>query len=165
MNNIKTKSNIRVVLKTIVWFSMLGFVVSTMAYMEISFPGWDVLIGESSDIIIAKCKVTPDPYKLDQHGHSVDFKGLINSNIEIVSILKGVTNSVTGDFRAARLLSTYWPRQGEYYLIFQLLTMEIIRPLNPIGSFHSVLDLMSVVYPVKRSTSRFTGCCNAVLTT
>jgi len=39
--------------------------------------------------------------------------GMIGSDMEILMVLKGTTNSGT-----ARVHSLYWPRQGEHYLVF-----------------------------------------------
>ena len=84
-----------------------------MAYVTMEFPGWPLLEQQSHDIIIGRCSATPDLYDVGKDGVERNSRGLINSQFEIVSVLKGVTNS-----GAFRLVSEYRPRQGEYYLIF-----------------------------------------------
>jgi len=85
---------------------------SAMAFITVPFPGWNLLAQKSSDIIVARCVNTPDPFNVWSDGRRVDFQGLIDSDFGIVSVLKGMTN--TG---AVRVTSEYWPRQGEYYLV------------------------------------------------
>ena len=88
--------------------------VATAFLTTLSFPGWGALTQSSPDIIIARCTMTPDPLNEKTNGIGIDIvDGLINSDIEVISVLKGATN--TGP---ARLYSQYWPRQSEYYLIF-----------------------------------------------
>jgi hypothetical protein len=77
------------------------------------FPGWSVLAEKSSDIVVVHCVNTPDPFNAWENGHQVDFRGLIDSDVEIVSVLKGATNSGT-----VRMNSEYWPQKGKYYLLF-----------------------------------------------
>ena len=84
-----------------------------MAYTKFPFSGWPWLQQKSRDIIIGRCGLTADPDAVGKDGVALNMRGLINSDIQIVSVLKGTTNSGT-----ARLTSEYWPRQGEYYLVF-----------------------------------------------
>jgi hypothetical protein len=64
---------------------------------------------------LVRCNTTPDPSNVfNKDGIRTDIEGgLIDSDIRIMSVLKGTTNSGN-----VRLNSKYWPRQGEYYLIF-----------------------------------------------
>ena len=112
-------------------------------FLTKQFSGLDSLIQSSSDIIIARCVATPDPYNMaTKDGTKIDLKGLINSDVEITSILKGATNS-----GLVRMTSEYWPRQGEYYLIFsnyrdefyQALEKYRIVPLGPNCSTNSLI--------------------------
>lgn len=103
--------------KQIMWFATIVSIVltslSAMAYVTFEFPGWATLEQKSKNIIVARCRATPDPYAVKNGGVEADLRGLIESEMEIVSVLKGATNSGTIHVR-----SEYWPRQGEYYLIF-----------------------------------------------
>ena len=92
---------------------LLIFGVGVMAYPMLGFPGWNLLKQQSSDIVIVRCTATPDPFNLRYNGMRVEFRGLMNSKIEMVSVLKGATNS-----GARQMTTSYWPRQGEYYLLF-----------------------------------------------
>lgn len=94
---------------------VLAVVSTTVAYIVQPFPGWNVLTDTSSGIIIARCSKTPDPYNVTYKGMLVDPDDLIESEIEIVLVLKGNTRPGTGHLR-----SEYWPRQGEYYAVFAL---------------------------------------------
>jgi hypothetical protein len=90
-----------------------GVAASVMAYTTLEFPGWPPLIQSSPAIVIARCVATP---VTDSPGNNVvqrDMRGLIESDIEVVSVLKGDTNST-----ANRLISAYEPFQNEFYLIF-----------------------------------------------
>ena len=87
------------------------FAGTASAIISQSFSSWESLTKNSPDIIIARCRETPETVK--RNGHAVDTQGWIISNMEIVSILKGATNS-----GAVRLGSEYCPSQGEFYLIF-----------------------------------------------
>ena len=95
----------------------MALIFSAMAYTSLDFPGWPSLEQKSDTIVIARCKATPDPNAPDKDGLVMDNRGLIYSEMQIVSILKGTTNS-----NAELLKSEYWPRQGEYYLIFAKFT-------------------------------------------
>lgn len=92
-----------------------------MAVVETSFSSWNGLIQVSPDIIIAHCSRTPDPER--DHG-SGPTGPMVFSDIEVLSILKGagVTNWAGGmpQLGTSRLVSTYYPRQGEYYLVFSI---------------------------------------------
>lgn len=83
------------------------------AYLTSDFPGWNTLQMESSDIFVARCNETPDPYDVWKDGHQVDFQGLINSSMQIAFKIRG-----TASLGGVQITSTFWPKQGEYYLIF-----------------------------------------------
>jgi hypothetical protein len=83
---------------------MCGGAVSGIPFSP--FSDWRTVEKHSTDIIIARCLKTVD----NPHSNP---RGLIYSDIQVVSVLKGRTN-----LGLARLGSVYWPRQGENYLIF-----------------------------------------------
>jgi hypothetical protein len=87
------------------------FAGTAVAFISQSFSSWGNLTKNSPDIIIARCRETPETMK--PNGHMVDTQGWIISNMEVVSVLKGATNSGN-----VKLGSEYCPRQGELYLIF-----------------------------------------------
>ena len=87
---------------------MIGVLVAistAMAVMISPFTSWDDLTRKSPDIIIARCTTTPEPMVIAD--------GMIRSDIEVMSVLKGDTKQGT-----ARIVSQYWPRQGERFLMF-----------------------------------------------
>ena len=85
-----------------------------MAIVTQPFSGWDNLTMKSSEIIIARCSKTPNRLNTGKGGAVIELKdGMIQSDIEVVSVLKGATN-----LGSAQLSSRYWPRQSELYLIF-----------------------------------------------
>jgi hypothetical protein len=89
---------------------------AAMGVLIAPFQGWDNLKRYSSDIIIARCGNTPNPFNVKTNGIWIDMQdGMIDSQIQVLSVLKGATN-----LGAARLTSQYWPRQGEHYLIFAI---------------------------------------------
>lgn len=95
---------------------------SLMAVVMYAFSSWDFLTETSPDIVIARCSRTPDPYR--DHG-SGPTGSLFDTDIEVVSILKSATNWGTEVLDAppkgsSRLSSAFYPRQGEYYLIFSV---------------------------------------------
>jgi hypothetical protein len=105
----------KIKMKTII-IGLITASLSAMAFLTIlPIPTWDRLTEGSPDIVIAQCTRTPDPFNMKiTNGITIDMRdGLIDSDIEVVSILKGATN-----LGLARLTSQYWPRQGESYLIF-----------------------------------------------
>ena len=92
------------------------------------FPGWNSVKQKSPNIIIARCLKTAS-------GPETDISGLIESDVQIVSVLKGRTN-----LGLARLTSTYWPRQGEQYLIFSIFHDEVYQAsesyrIVPLGTY------------------------------
>jgi len=106
--------------------AFLMVVSTSMAFSVFNFSSWQALTQSSPDIIIAQCTKTPDPFNLKTtNGISIDPDGLIDSDIEVISILKGATNwgvekLKAPSFGTARMSSQYLPRQGEYYLIFSI---------------------------------------------
>jgi hypothetical protein len=112
--------NIKVIV--LAWLSFVT-VSSVMAVVTYSFSDWERLTQKSPDIIIARCSRTPDPYR--DHGFGPT-GALIDADIEVISIMKSSTNwgreplekAATG---VARVSSEFYPRQGEFYLIFSIL--------------------------------------------
>ena len=80
------------------------------------FSSWESLIKRSPDIIIARCSKTPARSVVQNDGTVLEFRdGLIPSDIEVISAIKGATN-----LGPALLNSRFLPRQGEQYLIFSI---------------------------------------------
>jgi hypothetical protein len=100
--------------KKILLLGLLLISFSVMAYVTLSFPGWDALRDKSSDILIVHCTNVQDPYNTIKNGYIIDFRGLVEADYEIVSVLKGTTNS-----GVVRISSEYWPKQGYFYLLFK----------------------------------------------
>ena len=94
-------------IKKIVIVASLVLVNTVWGIMLLPFPGWDEVKHKSPDIVIARCLKTVDDPRTFWDG--------IDSDVQIVSVLKGRTN-----LGPARLFSTYWPRKGEQYLIFSI---------------------------------------------
>jgi len=85
---------------------LLAVAGSAFAVLILPFTSWDDLTKKSPDIIIARSTVTtPDATPIDN--------GMVWSDIEVLSVLKGDTKR-----GAARMVSQYWPRQGDRFLIF-----------------------------------------------
>lgn len=78
------------------------------------FTTWDNLTNKSTDIVIVRCARTPQRLNVQSDGVVVEIKdGLISSEIQVVAVLKGRTN-----LGPAVLVSRYWPRQSDQYLVF-----------------------------------------------
>ncbi len=92
---------------------LLAGICGVMGYATSPFMGWAQLERVSNDIVIGRCKATPDLIDLDDSGVERNSRGLKNSDIQMITVLKGTTNSGT-----ALVTSQYSTRQGEYYLIF-----------------------------------------------
>jgi hypothetical protein len=113
---------------------IIGFVTTTLGIIMVPFTNWRSLIDHTPDIVLASCTKTPDPYHVFQDGIQIDMRdGLIDSEIEIVSVLKGRTN-----LGPAKLTSQFWPRQGENYMVFSIFhngTYNAIEPYSvvPLG--------------------------------
>src|SRR5262245_10479017 len=69
------------------------------------FLSWEILSEKSPDIVIARCTPTPAPKLIKD--------GMIWSEIEVVSVLKGDTKPAR-----ARMVSQYWPYRDEQFLMF-----------------------------------------------
>jgi hypothetical protein len=103
----KTKSVV-----IILGLSCLATMVMGLALHE--FRGWQDLTERSSDILIVRCTETPDPTVPDKNGVVHEMYGCVESNVNIVYVLKGTASTNS----AAKLLSNTEQLQGEYYLIF-----------------------------------------------
>jgi hypothetical protein len=86
---------------------LLATISSAFAVILGPFTSWDDLTRKSPDIIIARCTATPEPAFIAD--------GLIWSDIEVTSVLKGDTKP-----GKARMVSQYWPHQGERFLMFSI---------------------------------------------
>ncbi len=87
---------------------------TTAAIIIQPFDSWRSLTDRSPNIIIARCTATPDPLSGKKNEVLLDIQdGVIDSEIVVIHALKGRTN-----LGPSRLVSQYWPRQGENYLIF-----------------------------------------------
>src|SRR5581483_432299 len=84
------------------------------AFLTGIFPGWDNLIAQSPDIVIARCVATQDRSNL----LGASFAAPVLSQIEVLSVLKG--NLKTGPLQ---LRSLYWPHPGDYFLAFSGYTL------------------------------------------
>jgi hypothetical protein len=92
-------------------FLMTGIVAGVRTF---PFTTWERLRDGSSNIFVARCTATPKEFTVLPDGTLQMMKdGLFLSEMEVVSVLKGETNS-----GKTKVLSLFWPRQGEYYLIF-----------------------------------------------
>ncbi len=89
------------------------FAGSAMGFVRFEFAGWSDLQQRSHDIFVARCDATPDQNPVGKDGIEINTRGLVYSDMTVISIIKGVTNA-----GPARLKSVFCPRQGEYYLIF-----------------------------------------------
>lgn len=85
--------------------SLVAAASSTFAVLIMPFSSWDDLTKKSPDIVIVRCITTSNP--------GVISDGMIWSDIEVTTVLKGGTKPST-----ARMVSQYWPRQGDQFLIF-----------------------------------------------
>jgi hypothetical protein len=77
-----------------------------------NFKDYDDLIANSPEIILARCTSTLD-FVTASNKLVIITDGMIDSNIEVVSVLKGTPNP-----GSAHLGSQYWPYRGEYLLVF-----------------------------------------------
>jgi hypothetical protein len=99
---------------------------SALAVVTMPFPGWEQLTKKSPDIIIARCEKTPELFEVQDNGVVREtVGGLIESDIKVISVLKGETHQGAMPLEqprlgSARLSSWYRPRQSEYYLIFSI---------------------------------------------
>ena len=89
---------------------LLTATVAALAIPVSRFTNWQDLIEKSPDVFIVKCITTLD---INTTKPTLITDGMINSEIEVVSVLKG--DAKTG---LTHLASQYWPNPGERYLIF-----------------------------------------------
>jgi len=103
-----------------IWFFFfLSMALTTTAVIIREFSGWENLRTKSPDIIIARCSRTPNANEMQEDG-------VLFSELEIEFALKGRTN-----LGSAKLLSQFWPRQGEHYLIFAQFHDVIYQAIEP----------------------------------
>lgn len=90
------------------------FAGTTLAVVLVPFHGWDALVAKSPEIIIANCLKTPEE-TLFRLGNVVEGArdGVFPSEIEVIAVLKGMTNR-----GPVRLYSRVPLSRGEAYLIF-----------------------------------------------
>jgi hypothetical protein len=84
---------------------LISTVAISIAWVTSPFTTWQNVIERSSNIIVVRCDTSPQP---DSYGG-----GLTKTDVSVVDVLKGPTNA-----NSAPLVSSYLPRQGEYYLVF-----------------------------------------------
>jgi hypothetical protein len=106
--------------KPVVWtaVSLLAAFAAWAVIME-PFTNWANVTAHSPDILLARCKTTPQRSTQQKDGRFRELKdGMIESEIEVLAVLKGSTKPTPPGTEPSRLLSRYWPRQSEQYLIF-----------------------------------------------
>lgn len=91
--------------RSLIIIGLLAAIGTVSAVYVSPFASWDDLTQKSPDIVIARCTATPDP--------EIILDGQIWSEVEILSVLKGNTKPAP-----AKMISEYWPRQGEQFLMF-----------------------------------------------
>lgn len=105
---------------------LLAAASSTFAVSISPFTSWDDLTKQSPDIVIARCTATPEPKFI--------MDGQIWSDIEVLTVLKGDTKPGT-----ARMVSGYWPHQGERFLMFSAWrTNQTYRAYNATEAYRVV---------------------------
>src|SRR5436190_15897874 len=105
---------------------LLGAVSTAMAVIVLPFTSWEDLTKKSPDIIIARCTTTPNPTVLGD--------GMVWSEIEVQSVLKGDTKP-----GSAQMVSQYWPRQGERFLMFAVYqSNQLYRAYNATEAYRVV---------------------------
>jgi hypothetical protein len=121
---------IKLVMKAKLTFSKLILFALTATALGVPiqpFSSWQALVERSPGIIMARCTKTPPLVQFDTNGIEIDRRdGIVDSDIEVIRILKGETNSgieriEPASLGAARLSAQYWPYQGEYYAVFGIL--------------------------------------------
>jgi hypothetical protein len=99
---------------------------SAFAVFVSPFTSWDDLSKKSPDIVIARCVTTSEPRAIGD--------GMIWSEIEVLSVLKGDTKPGT-----ARMVSQYWPRQGERFMMFSFYqSNQLYRAYNATEAYRVV---------------------------
>jgi hypothetical protein len=99
--------------RIIIAVTSVALICAVMGYPVFPFAGWPWLQQRSRDVIIGRCTATPEAETVGTNGVALSLRGLIRSEIRLLCVLRGATNS-----GPTRVVSSYWPRQGEYYLIF-----------------------------------------------
>jgi hypothetical protein len=95
-------------------FIVIALASAAFATLVRPFSNWDTLIKQSTNIIIARCKETPERLRVSSNGATIETSGgVIRSEMQILSELKGKINLTN-----LLIDSAYWPRQREAYLIF-----------------------------------------------
>jgi len=121
-------------MKTTIFVTVLATSVVALAAAYLPFRGWSWTEEKSSDIVIVRCMKTPS---------RDNYRGGIRSDIGIEFVLKGRTN-----LGPAHLSSFYWPRQGEYYLIFSVFDEEV---------YHATEEFRIIPLGVDFSTNSIVG--------
>ena len=85
--------------------ALLAVCATASAVLIFPFTSWDDLTQHSPDIVIARCTATPNPQMIGD--------GMIGAEIEVITVLKGDTKP-----GPAKMVSQYWPHQGEQFLMF-----------------------------------------------
>lgn len=99
-------------MKTITIITSLLVVVGTASAIFVNpFKSWNDLTESSRDIVIARCTSTLGTTKPEKTTAIID--GMIPSDIEVLYVLKGSTKP-----GLSRMVSQYWPYQGEQFLMF-----------------------------------------------
>ena len=96
----------RSILATVAALAFLVAINRASATASAPFTSWDDLTQKSPDIVLACCTVTtsnPESF----------VNGMIVSDIKVTAVLKGDTQA-----GAAKIVSHYWPHQGECFLMF-----------------------------------------------
>jgi hypothetical protein len=96
----------RSILATVAALAFLVAINIASATASAPFASWDDLTQRSPDIVVACCTVTtsnPEWF----------VNGMIVSDVKVTAVLKG--DSKAG---AAKMVSHYWPHQGECFLMF-----------------------------------------------
>jgi hypothetical protein len=109
-------------------FFVLILTISVSGIPVLQFPGWEEVERKSTDIIIVRCEKT-----IDDPANAI--RGLINSHIRVIYVLKGQTN-----ITSAQLDSMYWPRCGEQYALFSILQNKTYNAIEtyrviPLGTY------------------------------
>jgi len=118
--------------------ALLAAFSTASAVFILPFTSWDDLTKKSPDIVIARCTATAKPDGPD---------GMIWSEIEVVTVLKGDTKPA-----AAKMVSQYWPHQGDQFLMFSTYqSNELYRAYNATETYR--------IIPIHRyfQTSELTG--------
>ena len=106
--------------------ALLAVLGTASAVFILPFTSWHDLTEKSPDIVIARCTSTPNPRAIGD--------GMICSEIEVVTVLKGDTKPA-----AAKMVSQYWPHQGEQFLMFSTYQSdELVRAYNATEAYRII---------------------------